>query len=102
MFFFVGLTWQGKEQNYLLEQKYPVNKWSIVFFFFCRHLILNTMDISWKNRLQEYCQKKKLPFPDYRFRQQTNTPNGMRFQVSNKFSDMYVDIIVDDLGGSVC
>jgi dsRNA-specific ribonuclease len=42
----------------------------------------NAMEKSWKNRLQEYCQKANLRLPNYRIRQQTGAPNKMRFQVS--------------------
>jgi dsRNA-specific ribonuclease len=42
----------------------------------------NAMDKSWKSRLQEYCQKTKLPSPNYRIRQQTGTSNKPKFQVS--------------------
>jgi hypothetical protein len=40
------------------------------------------MDKSWKSRLQEYCQKKKIPSPNYRIRQETGTSNKPMFQVS--------------------
>jgi dsRNA-specific ribonuclease len=42
----------------------------------------NAMDKSWKSRLQEYCQKKKLPSPNYRILQQTGTSDKPKFQVS--------------------
>ena len=43
------------------------------------------MEKSWKNRLQEYCQKNKLPLPNYRVTQQTDSLNGAKFQVSILF-----------------
>jgi dsRNA-specific ribonuclease len=37
---------------------------------------------SWKNRLQEYCQKNKVPLPNYRMRQQSMVLHQIKFQVS--------------------
>jgi dsRNA-specific ribonuclease len=42
----------------------------------------NAMEKSWKNRLQEYCQKNKLRLPNYRIKQQAGLPNEIKFQVS--------------------
>ena len=39
------------------------------------------MEKPWKSHLQEYCQKKKLPSPNYRIRQQTGLLNKPKFQV---------------------
>ncbi|CAF1518500.1 unnamed protein product [Rotaria sordida] len=39
------------------------------------------MEKSWKNRLQEYCQKHNLPLPNYRIRQQSGASHEMKFQV---------------------
>ncbi len=40
------------------------------------------MERLWKNRLQEYCQKQKLPLPNYRITQQSGASNDLKFQVS--------------------
>jgi dsRNA-specific ribonuclease len=45
-------------------------------------MMSNAIEKSWKNRLQEYCQKNKHPFPNYRIRQQSGPPNEIKFQVS--------------------
>ncbi|UJR16020.1 hypothetical protein I4U23_002934 [Adineta vaga] len=38
------------------------------------------IEISWKNRLQEHCQKNQLPMPNYRFKQQSNALCQLSFQ----------------------
>ncbi len=40
------------------------------------------MEKSWKSRLQEYCQKKKLRSPNYRIREEAVTSQKPQFQVS--------------------
>ncbi len=38
------------------------------------------MNLSWKNRLQEYCMKNKFSLPDYRLRKQSGPPHLPKFQ----------------------
>ena len=37
----------------------------------------------WKNLLQEYCQKEKIPLPIYRMKNQSGPGHLLRFQVNN-------------------
>ncbi|CAF0914982.1 unnamed protein product [Rotaria sp. Silwood1] len=39
------------------------------------------MDTTWKNRLQEYCQKKKISLPNYRIKNQSGPAHILKFQV---------------------
>ncbi|UJR30558.1 hypothetical protein I4U23_018087 [Adineta vaga] len=39
------------------------------------------MDTTWKNRLQEYCQKQKISMPNYRIKNQSGPPHSLKFQV---------------------
>ena len=51
----------------------------------------NTVEKSWKSRLQEYCQKKKLSLPNYRISQEPEIPTKPKFQVSiSRMSDMSI------------
>jgi dsRNA-specific ribonuclease len=39
------------------------------------------MDTTWKNSLQEYCQKHKISLPTYRIKNQSGPAHILKFQV---------------------
>jgi len=39
------------------------------------------MSTTWKNSLQEYCQKQKIPLPNYRVKNQSGPAHILKFQV---------------------
>ncbi|CAF1350593.1 unnamed protein product [Rotaria sordida] len=49
------------------------------------------MNTSWKNSLQEYCQKHKIPLPNYRIKNQSGPPHRLKFQVEVE-ADGHCDI----------
>ncbi|CAF1145833.1 unnamed protein product [Adineta steineri] len=47
------------------------------------------MNISWKNRLQEYCQKRKISLPTYRVKNQSGPGHMLEFQVEVKVNNQW-------------